>query len=60
VENHTTIYRLVLQPFMCRCRTGEGKRLDIGLGEIDGMIEPSAIRNPDSPLMARAPRARLS
>jgi hypothetical protein len=33
VENETAIHRVVLQPFMCRCRAGEGKRLDIGLGE---------------------------
>jgi hypothetical protein len=33
VENQTTIYRVVFQPFMSRCRTGEGKRLDRCLGQ---------------------------
>lgn len=33
VENQTTNYRVVLQPFMCHCRTGEGKRLHLGLGK---------------------------
>jgi hypothetical protein len=31
VQNETAVYRVVLQPFMCHCRTGERKRLHMGL-----------------------------
>src|SRR5437773_908788 len=36
VENEAAIYRVLLQPFMCHCRAGEGERLHMGLGEAGG------------------------